>query len=618
MRKLFLFILFFLFFLIPGKAFAQSNFSTDYNVTYSVSQNANTKVNIEVILTNKTDQYYASSYSIQVGFKNLKNLTSSDAGGSIKPDVIETNKGSNIEFKFNSRVVGIGNKLVFNVSFDTDEVAHILGSVKEINIPGISNQNDFTSFNVNVVYPQSFGKPSYTKPFISRAANEVVPGRLTFKKEELGTSGISMAFGDSQVYSFDLNYNLGNSNLFPVKTEIALPPTTNYQDVSIEDINPRPINVRRDSDGNWLAQYLIAPSKKMKVKLTGKARLYLNPKEESLASDLRSEYLKPKDFWDSENQQIKKLAKELKNPYAIYRYVVSNLEYDFSRVTTNKPRLGASRALSNPQSAVCLEFTDLFIALSRAAGIPAREVNGFAYTKNPEERPLSLVEDVLHSWPEYYDDQKKMWIMVDPTWGNTTGGVDYFNTLDFDHFAFIVKGSDSEYPIPAGGYKLASDVNTKDVHVELSDNFTLNQKVSVDLGESIIYAGISPNISIKVTNSGSVIVPESDVSIETQTLKPSSQKLSFLSIPPFGSIEKKVEFESPSILTNKEETITISSGGNVFYKKIRILPFFFHKWILGGILFVSITITISLIARKAWRLHIQRRKQSDPLRGEGN
>ncbi len=30
--------------------------------------------------------------------------------------------------------------------------------------------------------------------------------------------------------------------------------------------------------------------------------------------------------------------------------------------------------------------------------------------------------------------------MIDPTWGATTGGVDYFETLDFDHFAFVVKG----------------------------------------------------------------------------------------------------------------------------------------------------------------------------------
>jgi len=51
--------------------------------------------------------------------------------------------------------------------------------------------------------------------------------------------------------------------------------------------------------------------------------------------------------------------------------------------------------------------------------------------------------------------------MVDPTWGNTTGGVDYFNTFDFDHLAFVVKGISSTYPVPAGGYKLTGDENKK-------------------------------------------------------------------------------------------------------------------------------------------------------------
>ena len=113
--------------------------------------------------------------------------------------------------------------------------------------------------------------------------------------------------------------------------------------------------------------------------------------------------------------------------------------------------MGALSALNNPTSAVCLEFTDLFVALSRAAGIPAREIDGYAYTNNAHDRPLSLTEDVLHAWPEYYDFDKKAWIMVDPTWGNTTGGIDYFNALDFDHIAFVIKGENSGYPIPAGG-----------------------------------------------------------------------------------------------------------------------------------------------------------------------
>ena len=104
--------------------------------------------------------------------------------------------------------------------------------------------------------------------------------------------------------------------------------------------------------------------------------------------------------------------------------------------------------------------------MARAAGIPARELNGFAYTANPRLRPLSLVADVLHAWPEYYDAEKQQWIQVDPTWGNTTGGVNFFTLLDLNHIVFAIHGVSSEKPYPAGMYKIAGK-EEKDVLVQV-------------------------------------------------------------------------------------------------------------------------------------------------------
>ena len=61
--------------------------------------------------------------------------------------------------------------------------------------------------------------------------------------------------------------------------------------------------------------------------------------------------------------------------------------------------------------------------------------------------------------------------MIDPTWANTTGGIDYFNVLDFDHIAFVIKGESSDYPIPAGGYKLQGNEEEKDVNVSFAKIF---------------------------------------------------------------------------------------------------------------------------------------------------
>jgi len=154
----------------------------------------------------------------------------------------------------------------------------------------------------------------------------------------------------------------------------------------------------------------------------------------------------------------------LKTPQAIYNYVSETLQYDSSRVQPNVQRMGAVAALENPTKAICMEYTDLFIAIARAAGIPAREVNGFAYTENPDLQPIGLVADVLHAWPEYYDKEKGVWIAIDPTWGSTTGGIDFFNKLDLRHFAFVVHGSSSREPYPPGSYKLGPNPQ-KDVYV---------------------------------------------------------------------------------------------------------------------------------------------------------
>ena len=206
-------------------------------------------------------------------------------------------------------------------------------------------------------------------------------GKLLFSKELLGKSGISVVFGDEQVYDLRLTYHLGNKNLFPIRTEVAIPPTTNYQEAAISSIDPKPKNVVIDQDGNWLAQYELSPSQQFDVHVTEKIRVLRTPKEQELSPQEMTDDLKDKQFWQVSNPKIKELAQKLKTPRAIYEYVVKNLKYDFNRLTTDQPRLGAVGALERRNSAVCLEYTDLFIALARAAGIPSRGKRFCLYSK---------------------------------------------------------------------------------------------------------------------------------------------------------------------------------------------------------------------------------------------
>ncbi len=600
----FIFYFFSFIFYIPN-VYAEDNFITDYHIIYTVAENGMTNVVMDVTLTNAADDYsYASSYSIQLGFENISNVKASDLGGFIDPKVEKNEDGNNISIKFNQKAVGIGSKQFFSISFLTPDIAKKQGEIWEINIPGIANQDTFDSFDVDLQVPNNFGKPAYIKP---RQESDT----LHFTKEQLSTSGISVAFGEKQTYEFSLIYHLNNKNLFPIRTEIALPPNTNYQEINIDSMTPEPKKVEKDTDGNWLAEYELLPGESKDVWVTGKAQIFLQPKKEILSEEELAHYLKTDQFWEIENEKIKSKAQSLRTPEAIYSYVVDTLTYDFSRVTSNKNRLGAQKVISDPKSAVCLEFTDLFIALARAAGIPAREVDGYAYTENQRDRPLSLVQDILHAWPEYYDREKEMWIMVDPTWGNTTGGVDYFHVLDFDHLAFVKRGVSSTYPIPAGGYKNTGDENKKDIAISFSEK-DISQSSTITLEPYIASsytAGFPIDGTITVINKGPAVSTSTAVSIFSSTLLPGNQKSYVKDILPFGRKTVRFQFQKLPFLTNATHTITISDGKNEFSKTIEVIPFLVKDWKLkGGIIGAILAFIIFIFAIKTRRLPISRRK----------
>lgn len=597
-KRFFIFIAFFcIFFLAVQKSHAQSKITSSASLTYTVQTSGTTHVTAHIDLTNETTNLYVSSYSLTLGFGSLSNIQASDPKGAIQPVVKQTAQGQEITLTFNDVVAGMGKTLPFTLSFDTPDIATHNGSIWEINIPGLANQNDFQNFSVVVVVPESFGTPTFIKPDTGSSS-------LTFTKTQLGKSGISITFGSKQTYAYTLQYHLQNNNVYPVATDIALPPTTNYQTVSLTSLSPTPQNVTLDTDGNWLAHYILSPSEKETITAQGLIAVALIPKQQTLSAADRSIYLQQQPYWQTNDPSIVALAKQLQTPEAIYNYVVTHLTYDFNRVKNGQVRVGAAGVLQNPTSAVCLEFTDLFIALSRAAGIPAREIDGFGYTQNTISRPLLQSEDVLHAWPEYYDDAKQMWIMVDPTWGNTTGGVDYFHTLDFDHVAFVIQGVSSTYPVPAGGYKFDNQPTGKDVSVAVTTDQILSQP-TVDLGISLptsVMSGLPITGKMTIANTGTVLFPVEPISVTAQVLQPKQQFLNSQPIPPYGHVTQTFSFARTPFLTNFHDTITITLDGKTVTGKVNIVPFTRQNLVIGGLLLALLSTIIWLIAARPWRL----------------
>ncbi|MGH7718000.1 MAG: transglutaminase-like domain-containing protein, partial [Gemmatimonadaceae bacterium] len=98
----------------------------------------------------------------------------------------------------------------------------------------------------------------------------------------------------------------------------------------------------------------------------------------------------------------------------ITRWVHDSLE---KRVTFTIP--SAAQVL-RARRGDCNEHTQLFVALARAAGIPARGVAGLTYVGG---------KFYYHAWPEVYLGD---WVAVDPTFGQFPA--------DAAHLRFVVGG----------------------------------------------------------------------------------------------------------------------------------------------------------------------------------
>ena len=461
---LFIFVFSALILVNPTRIRAEGEFVTDSSIEYKVEENGKTLITHNITLENVFSDLYATSYTLVLENINLENPRAFQESTEVALTQSSEGASTILKVDFPNPVVGKGERRLFSIVFEESGLVEKSGQVWEVTIPRLKGNESFRSYSVTLSVPLAFGKEAYIAPTPS-LVNQVGDRRVYRFNKSAVESGVTAAFGEFQVFSFSLAYHLENPLAKEALVDIAIPPDTSFQRMYYQLMEPTPENVVVDDDGNWLASYKLKPRERKDIRVVGSVQIFASgvifplPSDETLKANLEES-----EFWQIKDPNIQSLASRLKTPKAIYDYVSTNLTYDYDRVRPNVERFGASRALANPQSAICMEYTDLTVALFRSAGIPAREVNGFAYTENPEIQPLSLVADVLHAWPEYWDDKRLQWTPIDPTWGATTGGLDYFNKLDLRHFTFVIHGKDSVKPYPPGSYKLGPNPQ-KDVFV---------------------------------------------------------------------------------------------------------------------------------------------------------
>lgn len=576
--------------------FATGEFQEDYDVQYSIAPSGITIVTQNVVLTNKMTNLYPQKYSIIIDSTHIKNVIAYDNGGVIRPNISQKDGKTEIILPFNEKIAGLGRALKFSLRYENTDIAQKNGSIWEVNIPGVAPDPDLASYFVSVAVPPTFGPNAYMSPQPASGTK--------WTKEQMIQGGISAAYGTTQSFDLTLSYYLENPTLGKKIMEVALPPDTAFQKVAIKSLKPVPSTVLTDADGNWLAQYELAPNERLTIDATLFINIYLAPRTDFVQEDPdRSLYTRSLKYWEVDSSQIQDLAKIYTTPHDIYQYVVKSLSYDYNRVNQSPIRKGAVQSLIAPTTAICMEFTDLFIALARAAGIPAREAVGYAYTTNAKLRPLSLATDVLHAWPEYYDVSRHVWIPVDPTWGNTTGGVNYFDKLDYNHIVFSHYGQSSDYPYPAGFYKKSGD-SSKDVRVQFAESNVVPPARSLSISyvfPKTVTSGFTASGSILIDNTSQTLTQASDVTIQSTPIDVAITR-QVPQLPPYGRYSIPVSFHVPQLFTKTEGMIVTTVADETKRYDFTIVPFLYTFTIPILVLFCVVCVVLAIYIRSVvWK-----------------
>lgn len=577
--------------------------NTNYKVEYFLSNvqgTVNTKVKLNIQISNLVSTIYVNKFSISFPKTFITHdINARDDNGAITPIVTNDEMNIKIDLELNNPQIGKDKVNNLLLEFNQDNLFKTNGNIWEVIIPKVEDKNH-TEYTVIINLPENTNKKiSIAKP---------IPDSNDGKKivwNNPKTKTIYAVFGDKQYYQAELTYHLKNPKIVPVYTEVAFVPDTTYQKVYVNDIKPKPDSVYTDFDGNYIGRYFLNPKENKTVVFEAVIELFTKPREEKriLYSSL---YDYQKKFLLTENQYWRIVNTPINNIQSlqdIYNFVVNKLKYNYNKLPNNY-RYGAEKILQYPDQAVCIDYSDLFIAIAREKGYASRELEGYAAANDPQIRPLSLASDILHSWPEYYNEKEKLWIPVDPTW-ESTSGIDYYSSLDLNHIVFAIHGKMPDYPLPAGMYKIdkSKDISIKSIQIipqSTEQIKVVSNKYFNSINDKNTYMA-----KLKIKNLGKSYINKAKIELESDLIKTSVNEITIDQLAPYEI--KDIEF---SYQSKKEKIYKKNVNLDIFFNKnkisslsINILPYFFDiglKFVIILLVILTIFFTFKLILRKPY------------------
>ncbi len=214
-------------------------------------------------------------------------------------------------------------------------------------------------------------------------------------------------------------HSLTDSEVADLGVRIPVPVTNEYQQILDVQFAPEPSGFEPVPEGGRLAFFGIprmAPRQAAWVWMLVRCRLLAyQPRRvrtpRPLPQDIRRRCLQPSRLVDSDAPAIQSAAQEIAAGAAgpwdtarrINRYMVGRISYEM-----DSEQLSASAVLNLGRGS-CSELARLYVALARAAGLPARLARGSRLRADRN----GYVDCVHHCWAEIYLDDYG-WFPVDP------------------------------------------------------------------------------------------------------------------------------------------------------------------------------------------------------------
>lgn len=356
------------------------------------------------------------------------------------------------------------------IQYRTHELVKVIGNVYNIYLPGLVKSTQFEtkdtargtrstiSYTATLIIPENAPSASYIRPSNIKISSKNNKTYYSLANKDLVDTTMWIQLGTQQYTYFKLVQKTPKTDSI-IPTEISkisdLLSTNIYrltlprefeetnQKTFYKDITPKPTKVEVDTEGNYIATFEMPANEESQITVEGyiileteEASKALIPIPDMTITDYMSKisnnelsnYLQEDSYWQISHPTIMAEAQKLSEGktkiydliYANYRFVIDTLEYDTNKVNENNIRMGAVKALAG-SPAVCMEYSDLLIALLRAQGVPARPA--FGYSNNPitsEEQIENAQEKkpVGHQWVQVWMPERG-WVSIDPTWGET-------------------------------------------------------------------------------------------------------------------------------------------------------------------------------------------------------